>query len=365
MARFRGRAAALLALAALVAGVLVGAAPAHACACGGYVGPPGASVAVQSESAALALVDGRETIVLSMGAVTEADDVALLIPTPAPAEVARGGAGVFVELAGVTAPTPRVEYDWWGTGGDGTSAGAAPQATGAPVTVLTQVQLGELEVTTLAASDADALAGWLAAHGYVMRDGLAAAVRPYVAEGWSYAAVRLRPEAAATVSGEMQPLVLTFDADELVYPMRLSAAASTAQHVRTYVFGAHRVDRTDAQAHTAVLHFAAPVAPSDFADPQLARFAEAGFLTAHDQTFRDPVAQITADFAFANADQDAVFRPEYRVTQAVTLLGLPAGPVLVALGVLAAAGAAMAVAARRRNQAEAGDIPGVRDAGRQ
>ena len=349
MTRLLRRWAALGAVLALLAGIFVGAAPAYACACGGYVAPAGAAVEANSERAVIALAQGQETVVLSMGALTQATDVALLIPSPAPATVERGGEKVFDELARATAPVATYVDDWWGAGLDG-RAGAAPQAAPGPVSVLSQVQLGELEVTTLAASDAGALTAWLTGHGYEMREGMTRAVQPYVAEGWYYAAVRLRPEAAATVSGDMQPLVLRFASDKVVYPMRLSAAAAHPQTVSTYVFAEHRMDRSDVQARTATLGFAGRVSPADFKDPLLAELAALGYLTAHQQKFWTPATDITADFTFVAAATDSPFRATYTLTRPVTLLGAPAGPVLLGAGGAALLVLALIITGRRRER---------------
>ncbi|HEU5484163.1 MAG TPA: DUF2330 domain-containing protein, partial [Microlunatus sp.] len=235
MSRVRARRVVLLALLLGLVG-LVGASPAQACACGGFVAAEGERVAADAEYAVLTHDGATERVLLSMSALADTPDAALLLPTPAPAEAVLADSGVFAELDRLTAPEVEVEYRWWPRWSRGDTAGAPGGVGGAPpVSVLKTTRLGDLEVTTLAATDATALASWLDSHGYALADGLAEALQPYVTDGWYYTAIRLTTE-SDDLSGALQPLNLTFRSTELVYPMRLSAAASQSQFVQTFVF---------------------------------------------------------------------------------------------------------------------------------
>lgn len=322
------------------------ATPAQACACGGFAAADGERVAASAEYAVLSH-DGRtERVLLSMDTLASTADAALLIPTPAPAEAALAETTVFSELEQLTEPEEVVEYRW----SRGDTAGAPGSAGGAPVSVLKTTLLGELEVSTLAATDADALTAWLGSHGYVIRDGFAAALRPYVTEGWFYTAIRLTTD-ADDLTGTLQPLDLTFAADHLVYPMRLSVAATGSQFVRTYVFDDHQVRRTDptAQEGRSGLRFAGQVDATVLSSPALASIAGAQpYLTVIDQYLSQPSRQIRSDFTFAPAAADIPYRETTYVVRTRTVLGLPAGPVLVVAALLAVNLAALGVVLRRR-----------------
>lgn len=318
-----------------ILGVVV-APPARACACGGFVAGDGERVAANAEYAVLTWDGTTERLLLSMNTLTSASDAALLLPTPAPAEAALAESTVFTELNELTKPETVVRYRWWPDLGGAETGGAPGSAGGAPVTVLETKQLGDLEVTTLAATDAQALTDWLNRHGYAMRDDLAAALTPYVTDGWYYTAIRLRTD-AADLSGALQPLDLTFATDELVYPMRLSAAADSSQFVRTYVFAEHRMERTDPSAENGRLQvrFAGRVDPAALTSPALVSIAsQRPYLTAFDQYFFDPGEQIVSDFTFGRAATDDPYRERTYVVRMRTILGIPAGPALVGLGVL-------------------------------
>ena len=316
---------------------LLGASPAQACACGGFVAADGEQVAASAEYAVLSHDGATERVLLSMSTLASTPDAALLIPTPAPAEAALAEPTLFPELERLTAPEEVVRFRWWPRVTSGDTAGAPGAVGGAPVSVLKVRQLGDLEVTTLAASDAAVLAEWLDAHGYVMRDGFAAALQPYVSDGWFYTAIRLTTD-ADDLTGSLQPLDLTFASDALVYPMRLSAAARASQFVRTFVFDDHRVQRTDpTDDHgRAGLRFAGRIEPTAVTTPTLLSIvAQQPYLTVIDQYFSDPSSQIVSDFTFGQAPSDTPYRRTTYVVRTRTLIGLPAGPVLVAVGVLA------------------------------
>jgi hypothetical protein len=300
------------------------------------VAPDGEDVAASAEHAVLSFDGSTERVLLSMSTLASTTDAALLIPTPAPAEAALAETTVFDELETLTAPETVVEWRWWPELGRGDSAGAPGSAGGAPVTVLETRQLGDLEVTTLAASDAGALTEWLDSHGYVMQDDLADALTPYVSEGWYYTAIRLTTD-AEDLSGALQPLDLTFAADRLVYPMRLSVAATQSQFVRTYVFADHRVQRTDATAEEGHvdLRFAGAIDPATVRSASLVSIvAEHPYLTVLDQYFDTPSGQIVSDFSFERAPTDTPYRRSIHQVRLRTILGLPAGPVLVVMGVV-------------------------------
>jgi hypothetical protein len=310
---------------------------AQACGCGGFVASDGEEIASTAEYAVLSWDGEQERLLLSMDALATSADGALLIPTPTPAEAALADTSVFEELEELTAPEEVVDYQWWpdlGFGaGSGDAGAAAPGADG--VEVLETLQLGDIEVSVLAAKDADELARWLDENGYVMRDNLADALMPYVSEGWYYLAIRLTTE-ADSLSGALQPLDLTFASDQLIYPMRLSAAATESQFVRTYVFSDHRMQRTDETASNGdSLWFAGPVEPTQVTSDALVSITtEQPYLTVLDQYFEEPSSQILSDFTFARAPTDSEYRQVLYETRMREVLGIPAGPALTFIGMV-------------------------------
>jgi hypothetical protein len=314
---------AILPAAALLLGLQV-ATPASACACGAPAPRPGQDVIVDKEHAIVSWDGGRERIELLLDMLTDAQDVGLIFPTPAPATVTAGDRGTFVEIEDAIQPKQVIVDDWWaGDGGDGVAGGAPP-------VVLDQVQLGPVEATTLEASDAEGLGDWLDANGYVIRDEIAQGLKDYVERGWYFVALRLTSEVA--LEGGLDPIRFTFDSEQLVYPMDLSRHAATPQKARLYVFQDHR-------ARIAGLEDPVPVLPGEqtvWAGPAPSGLDDLGrYLTVIDLVFDAPASQIPGDLLVVQAGDDEPLQPAYTVTRPVTVFGVPFG-VAVILGAAAA-----------------------------
>ena len=331
------------------------AAPAWACGCGAYI-PDQKGASVVDERALVAWDGSREDILMSLRVTGSSDSAAWVMPVPSAAQVSLGEAEAFEELGRLTAP--RIEYrdSWWPTfswltaGGpsEGAMAGAPP---GAGVNVLGRQRIGPFDVTRLAAQDPAALAKWLTDNGFPHPDGLDANLAPYVADRWEIVAVRLAPAATGeSLTGDLQPLRLSFASDEVIYPMRLSRSASTPQTVDLFVLADHRMDPTSIPVadNTPTLEFAGPIEGSEVS-PALADFVGDGaFLTRWNNNLLEP-ASIDGDYIFEPAADDTAYqRVIYRERNRGDLTGLT----LIAL--VGAGGIAVTVMLIRRTGKRAG-----------
>jgi hypothetical protein len=214
--------------------------PAPVFACGAYI--PLEGEASLDRERALVIWDGAiEQALIELAVTSDAAEAAWIIPTPAPAEVELGDAAVLDLLDDLTRPKIVVEHR---PGWPALMAGAgAPEAAGG-VDLLSRQTLGPFDVATLAATDAGALQGWLAENGYVLPDTLGPVLEPYVERGWTYVAVRLTPEAQGdTLTGQLDPLWLTFPAAEPAFAMRAAATAYAEFPLTLYVLAEHRVTK--------------------------------------------------------------------------------------------------------------------------
>ena len=309
----------------LVAGVLamafvgVGVAPAWACACGGYLPDAESRARVFGENALVRFDGGQEEIVLSMSVQGQSKKAAWIMPVPAAAKVELGDDGLFSRLQSMTRPKVVTRKTYWpfrdvgilsgGRGGD--TAGAAP---GAGVDVRQQMVLGPFQIARLSGSTGETVTDWLGNNGYVVPEDLADNLTPYLTEKWEIVAVKLAPKREGdSMSGATPPLRLSFASQRIVYPMRLSKGASTAQTVTVYVAAPYRVDAStlpDADVKPELLYAGRLAGESYF--PQLA--APTTFLTAYSATYRDP-SRITDDFAFTQAASDEEFQRIRYVTE--------------------------------------------------
>jgi hypothetical protein len=208
------------------------------------------------------------------------------------------------------------------------------------VLLLQRQTLGPFDVSTLAASDASALSDWLAGNGYTFPDGLAEVLQAYVEQGWFYVAVRLTPGAEGqALSGELDPLWITFPSTEIVYPMRATALATGVLPVYLYVLAGHRVEKAQAFGDARIA-FADWVEPASLpATSALAPFVGGRlFLTKFEERIWNP-QQVNDDYSFTFAAQDTVYH-DVEIEYVYDIGGLPiiflvlAGACLLGLALL-------------------------------
>ncbi|WP_405496891.1 DUF2330 domain-containing protein [Streptomyces sp. NBC_00096] len=350
----------LFALLATQLGSLVS--PAYACGCGAMVPDAGSRMGVSRETSVVRW-DGRtEQMAMRFTVGGDAKRAAWIMPVPGRATVRLGDPGLFSQLVDLTGPEYRTRSYFWPRSGDWPfgsgsrdTAGAAPPGSGeAGVGVVGRERLGDFDVARLTATDPDALGEWLEANGFKLPDGLSADLKPYVDQRWEYVAVRLVPrEAGAALRGTLDPLLIRFDSDRLVYPMRLSRRAGSAQSLGLYVLADHRMEPVSAIGGDAPeVTFAGRVTPTG----QVAEFAGAApvFLTAIDQDFPVP-SRIDGDHELRATAGDTPYRRVEYTDELRTVGGIPVW-ILTVTGALGAAALAV-LRLRRRGRAPAAGGP--------
>jgi hypothetical protein len=308
-----------------------------------------------SGETALVTWDGTtETIDMILKLKGEAADAGWIMPTPAGTAVSLGDKTIFPKL--VTAIAPRVEkrYSYWPSFGVGASGsdrmvGAAPG--GVAVTVS---QIGPFTVSTLSSTDPQAVNTWLADHGYPTRPELTGTFGLYLAKGWSIQAVKLTSP-GGQLTGDLDPLRMTFPATTPVYPILLSKHAGDTQTVTLYLVAAHRMvvdTKASATSYTTPL-FAGRVPAAQLGIQGLE--GDSVYLTAFTEVLMP--GQITADYTFRQAPDDKGFQRV--VYEDVDMTWLTA---LVGLGALTAGALAIALMLVRsgRRRASHGPTGGLR-----
>jgi len=314
------------------------AAPASACGCGGIAVDPSSDLSVLGERAIVSHADGIEQIdlLLDFGPDSTTSDAGLVFPTPTPATVSAGDRADFDAVEAEIAPRPEYADDWWGTWETGGAAGSDGTE------VIEQVKLGPLEATTLRASNTSGLKKWLSKHEYKLSANTSRYLDYYVTKRWSFVAVKLDGE--STLTGETDPIRLTFETDELVYPMRLSAASPGPQALRLYVFGDSRVDVVkDAKTRSPLNAARSTVWAGPVDDPALAERGR--FLTVVDLEWAQPRVQISSDIVIVDSPSRDTIIPTVQVVRPIGLLGVPVGVLVVgwaAIGLMLLVGALIA-----------------------
>ncbi|WP_194916846.1 DUF2330 domain-containing protein [Catenulispora rubra] len=306
--------------------------PAWACGCGAMIPGSGGTMSVAREEAVVEFDGTTEDVVMRFSTQSNVTDAAWVMPVPAPATAKLANVSLFGDLAFAEEPVPAVHHYFWphlggSTGDYGAVAGGAMD--GAPrqpaVQVLSDQQIGEFEVANLASTDPEALGDWLNQHGFTLKAGTASRLAAYTSQGWKFVAVRLATGSTADLNGILDPISLSFPTKTAVYPMRLSAGATTPQNVEVSVLAPHRMDATSTpvadQPETST--FGDWIDLSDFGPSSTTLASGRMFLTVYDASFNQP-SLITQDYTFAPAASDWVQHSTYDQEELLAWLGIPA-----------------------------------------
>jgi hypothetical protein len=223
----------LLAVVAVVTGILAGATSETARADGRFVWKKAADLKEPTQRAIISWDGETETLILAVKYEGEAEDFAWLVPLPSKPDVKAIDAdkNPFAELSRYT--QVRVGRARGGMGG------GAPAAD--EVEVIQRKVAGVYDIAILAAKDPDALANWLRKNGYVFSDEHKDTLDHYTRKEWVYAALRIDPkqlstdEAKKLKTGELQPVRFTFATKEMVYPLKISSGNAGQTEVLLYL----------------------------------------------------------------------------------------------------------------------------------
>jgi len=95
-------------------------------------------------------------------------------------------------------------------------------------------RIGNYEVTVLSADSASALGEWLSANAFAdLPEKGVPIVEDYIKKGWCFVAAKLATDGSGRALPH--PIALTFDSEEPVYPMRLTALADSTVYLEVFV----------------------------------------------------------------------------------------------------------------------------------
>jgi hypothetical protein len=192
------------------------------------------------ESAQKAVIlygNSTEHLILSVSFEGDAEDFAWVIPLPNKPEIAVTDPELFWELSDFTATEFPGGGGWlWGCGG------AAPGGQEG-VDVIEEQVVGPYATAILSATNATALADWLNANGYIFPEDGEEIVSEYIQKEWYFVATKINAveedTGYALAEGAIEPIVLSFASDEIVYPLRITSLSATSPEVLLYVLADH------------------------------------------------------------------------------------------------------------------------------
>ncbi|MBX0327912.1 DUF2330 domain-containing protein [Oscillochloris sp. ZM17-4] len=289
----------------MVLGVILALAPGAALACGMPLG-----ARITFERALLIDAGPRKQLITTVDLSDADPDAAVIFPVPAAPTVDQpaGGDGLFPYLIAATQPLVEQKSRYVWRLSDTAGAGAPPGG----VSVLGRETLGGYDVARLSADDPAALQTWLDQNGYRVPAAAAPILAAYVGEGWKFVAVKL---SAGDREGALSPLRISYQAEDLIYPMRLGSLSDRPVGVELFVLSDHRSE-LPALSTT----FAGPLSSLDPAPTgDLAELLSgAPYLTRMRSAELDP-ASLTDDFTVGRAASDDPYREAVTVYTDVSI----------------------------------------------
>jgi len=186
---------------------------------GGFFPPPDFYLRQTQQKAVILYDEGVETLIISVIFQGDAKDFGWVVPTPSRPEIDEAPDELFVSLEELTGITRWKDY-----------GGPVPlEEFKQEVEVLETKEVGIFEAKLLKSDDPKALANWLAENNYQFPKEGSYVLESYVENNWYFVAVKVRPDlvwgdaTAKLQSGHATPIKLTFEADKIVYPLKISS----------------------------------------------------------------------------------------------------------------------------------------------
>jgi hypothetical protein len=187
-----------------------------------------------SQKAVILYENGREHLILSVRYEGDADEFAWVIPVPGKPDIDVAHPELFHELFELTKIE---EY----SGG----CSFVPGAEGPGVDVIAEEVVGPYATATLSAEDPAALVNWLNSNGYYFPAEGEEIINEYIDKEWYFVATKINnvdETTGRTLSeGAIEPIVLSFASEEIVYPLRITSLSSKWPEVLLYVFADQKV----------------------------------------------------------------------------------------------------------------------------
>ena len=177
----------------------------------------------------------------------EAADFAWILPVPSVPQLQVSHNEIFNQLQAATAPTFVLNWqqseeteacDMYIEDLMGGCSVCSVGGGGSSVDVLAQQEVGPYNTAIITSDDTAAITTWLLENDYQLDALGSELLQPYVDEGFYFLVLKLAQDRE---QGDLQPIALTYAADEPGIPIRLTAVATQPDMgVLTWVLGPHR-----------------------------------------------------------------------------------------------------------------------------
>lgn len=120
------------------------------------------------------------------------------------------------------------------------TAGSMAASTRDDLNIIDRKRVGIYDTVTLSSKDGGAVLNWLTENGFATPTNFLPAIRAYAAEGWVFVASKIHLDASLANGAKPHPLILQFQTQKPVYPLRLTGIGNETCKIELYVFGQER-----------------------------------------------------------------------------------------------------------------------------
>ena len=215
--------------AALCLSALILFSPLPSQACGGFF-----CTTVPINQAAEQIVfrqeEGKVTAMVRILYSGNAEDFSWVVPVPSIPEISLGANITFDELDVATRPQFVLQREGEVCSSDQPLAFPESGALASPdsaqesgVTIEEEITVGPFDIDIVSSDNPDDMSIWLEENGYFLEDTGRGLIEPYVLAGMKFVALKLR---SGESSGSIQPLIMRYDSEKPMVPIRLTAIAA-------------------------------------------------------------------------------------------------------------------------------------------
>lgn len=245
--------------------------PQSALSDGGMMPPYGYDLWEPSQKALIIYDDESRTeeMILQVDFEGESEDFAWLVPVPAVPVLKTADYNLFWDLAKLTQPLEKRSGSFICSGDDGDVVAPGGLGRDNEVDIYNRETVGIFETMTIGAESSGALADSLEQWGYLHeanRQAVESVLQFYIDKSWYFVAMKIDSASAAAERhghywyGPIDPIHLSFESTEIVYPMKISSISAREDDpsmVLLYVCTDHRMTFEGASTEYAN-HFSIP-----------------------------------------------------------------------------------------------------------
>lgn len=204
---------------------------------GGYF-PRRGELSEPTQKAAIFFDGKREDLIIEVSFNGATEDFAWVVPVPHYPKVIATDKRFFDQMEAITSPI----YEMHQKEGENLQESAEPSTI-----IHERYEVGFYDISIISSTDSFSLVDWLKQNGYNIPARANNVLQYYIDKKWYFVAMRINPEdiekasQEKTYTGHIYPIKVSFDSEEMIYPLRISSINNGRTEILLYLFCNHQV----------------------------------------------------------------------------------------------------------------------------